>query len=383
MISRFGGISLIFSFSSLFFAFNFALSRAYQANAFSQIIVYFCLVLFVIISAFIFKAVSGGSFNLFLIYVYLLFTIISTFFSGVDIQSIFAILGIVLLVVIYMLFSTEKSEIAFNYLIGLLSFLSWLFLVFALSQIYNPDAYSYGKNQFRGHFDNPNAFVGYCGLFLLIHLGLLRRFGFFNAKSISHMMALVIYIIVIALIGSRGAIMAIIISIVLSNRMSIKTILYILVISVLFYVGYLIIKSGYMEYSLQRSVFEETGRVAIINEYLDLLAERGLFIGTGMSREHGRIRSELSYLDIIASSGMGGIIFIIFIFIQTKSAILLARRGVAIIASSIIIYIVSISLFEGYLAGVSSLLTVFFYISCGVIYNVKKSISPSRLLVKG
>ena len=119
---------------------------------------------------------------------------------------------------------------------------------------------------------------------------------------------------------------------------------------------------GYIDFSLitDRELTEDTGRNLIIDDYLNKFSETYFLLGTGVSINAGRFKSELAYLDVILMSGIGAIGFFIYLI---RSLYFSVRHSRAIVGwpEILFLYISIVSLVEGYVSNIASILSILFY----------------------
>ena len=104
----------------------------------------------------------------------------------------------------------------------------------------------------------------------------------------------------------------------------------------------------------ERDIFEESGRELLFEVYKNYVFEN-LLVGADLGEASGKIKSELSYLNIILFSGIGAQGFAVFFSRGCSHIIILTVKynsGGWTVA--VFVYIVISSIFEGYAASVSS-----------------------------
>lgn len=368
---------MVFKKISLFFLFGisvflFAVSTWVDLSRYSNdstFIFKYVSILFVLASVFLigkkgridFYSMLGLSVFLFLLCFY-------TIINLIDLQDLVVLLGYILLYILYFFLSKSKSNIQY-YLKKTLLFLGVLFVFLNVPFIFDSTAYSNIKAQFTGFFGNANAFTGLAGLFFILF------FHFFtisnnNFKKIICLLFLFVLAVFLFLGFSRGALLSTAVAcFYLLFKMGGKRVLLISFAFCFFVFLFYIFKFDFFEAGANRDLFEETGRRLIFDSYFHELSERYFFIGTGVSKEAGRIKSELAYLDVFLMTGSLGIVgFMIFIFRTLYMSISLVSKD-SFWLVSVFIYIVFLSIFEGYIASVLSLNSILFYIVSALIYS--------------
>lgn len=253
-----------------------------------------------------------------------------------------------------------------------------LFLLVNLFYIKVPTAYTFNKSQYMGILANPNALAGLTGLFLVLFFSCIIQEGRSLYRAL-YTLAIFAALVILFLAGSRGVGIAAAIAVlfaVLKNRKYSRIWTF-----VFLSVGVLI--SLYLSGELRtddlgRTAFEDTGRTFLLQSYINKLSETYIIFGTGVSKDMGRIKSELSYLDVALFSGIGFFGFLIFLFSSVRMAIRVSD-GAMIWASSLFIYIVTISLVEGYAANVASIPSLLFYLIPGILYAGSKKYQSKAL----
>lgn len=333
---------------------------------------YLSLVCFAIVFLLEYRHLGGDALAKLGLYLFLALTIFFTLINDPDGKSLFVIFGYMVCIIIYMVSASIKITSDAFYEKFMVIF-SVSFAIANFSQIFNPDAYSLIKSQFTGFLGNANAFSGICGL-CLIYLAS-KLLGASGLKKRLYFLSLIIlYATYVVLAGSRTAILALVFAMFFLGIKSITRV-YMLVgiaclVCVYFYFGGLIgLNIGGFS---SRDLFEETGRGGIFDNYVKEISEWG-FIGTGLGEHSGRIKSEISYLDLILFSGVGVLGFFIFL-LRTYyfSFVMLYKYRSGGWFIPIFAYITFSSIFEGYAANVVSLPSIFLYISAGLIYSSYK-----------
>lgn len=116
----------------------------------------------------------------------------------------------------------------------------------------------------------------------------------------------------------------------------------------------------------QRDIFEQTGRASILEKYIERLEENYYVLGTGLSLDAGRFKSELAYLDLILFSGIGAVGF--FTYIARNLYLSIKKiNPTSYWEAAAFIYICLLSVFEGYAANTGSILSVLLYILPAIV----------------
>ena len=166
------------------------------------------------------------------------------------------------------------------------------------------------------------------------------------------------------LAASRGAILSVFLAIIIYflRYINIRNAFFIAFFVLLFLLIGSGLVLGYIDFSLitDREITEDTGRNLIIDDYLNKFSETYFLLGTGVSINAGRFKSELAYLDVILMSGIGAIGFFIYLI---RSLYFSVRHSRAIFGwpEILFLYISIVSLVEGYVSNIASILSILFY----------------------
>lgn len=289
-----------------------------------------------------------------------------TFINFTEWKDLTIISGYYLCFLIYFLTSKTNHMIQYD-LRKYLFYLSIFFVLINFIFISDPSAYSSIKGQFSGFFGNANAFTGLCGLFFVLNFSS-YSFNKGDSKRSIYLLLMIALFIYLLIGGSRGSIIATIISslFILSvskNKKLIISCLIIIIIANFMFTDFLNINTP------NRDLFEDTGRVSIFMNYWNELSERYFYIGTGVSLNAGRLKTELSYLDIFLMSGFIGFLGFMMFIIRTLYMSLFLKYTEAAWLTAIYIYIIFSSIFEGYAANIMSLNSILLYIISALIYT--------------
>jgi hypothetical protein len=345
------------------------LTSEYEQNAYMTTAKYTSLAVFVIVYFLDVGRIRGDSLILSGFVFFLVLSILFTIINSPDVKSILVILGYVACLLIYMVSCAGKLDLS-NVLNKFLKLFSIVFLLVNIPQLLNPAAYSIVKEQFTGLLGNANAFAGICGFCFVYVLSTITSGRSWRANFYS-LVILVLYLIFIFLAGSRGVILSVVFAFFFMNiKSSIK--LYAIIALLGAVVAYLYLGGSSFQLGFggfaQRSLGESTGREDIFWRYIEQISER-LFIGTGLSEGSGRIKSELSYLDLTLFSGIGVLGYFVFLFRTYYFALITPPRSqLGWWVVPIFSYVTFSSIFEGYAANIVSLPSIFLYITAGFIY---------------
>lgn len=300
---------------------------------------------------------------------FIFFVILFTLFNSPDVTSLAAVLGYVLCAGIYVSSAAADRSLAKAAEQFLLIF-TIFFVVVNFPQIFNPNSYSAVKNQFSGILSNANAFSGLCGFVLVFSLCrffdaslLLGRFVYAVTCSI-----LVFFML---LSSSRGALLSVFLSVWFIPFGGKRRRLLLFILTVCAALIFLLLQESLTIGFAERDLFEETGRSELLTSYLRELAANAL-VGVGLSESGGRIKSELSYLDILLFAGVGGLGFFVFLLrgVYFSFASSFSAEKVELSwAVPVYVYICVASIFEGYAANIASVPSIFLYISAGLVFQ--------------
>ena len=363
---------LIFCISVFLFAVSACVDLSRYASEFTFFYKYISLLL-VFSSVFIIgKKERSDIYAMLGLFFFVLTLCLFTVINSPSFVDLAALAGYIILYIIYYFLSKSDVDIR-NYLMRALVCAGVLFVFLNVPFIFDPAAYSVLKQQFKGVFDNANAFTGLSGLFFIIFLylfsiasnGLLR---------ISYAFFMVFLAFFLFLGFSRGAL--------LSTGIACAYLLFMLGLRKSMFLFFLLFFSAALYFWLEISIFEAafsrgffeaTGRESIFNSYISELYERYYFFGTGVSIESGRIKSELAYLDVFLMTGFLGMAGLLFFIFRTfyMSCFVASVDSCWLVA--IYIYIITSSLFEGYIANIFSLNSILFYIVSALICGSYKS----------
>lgn len=378
MVYRKLSLSFLFGLSVFLFAVSTWVDLSRYASDSTFVFKYISILFLFISTLFISKKEKSDFYSLLGLFLFLFFLCFYTIINLTGFQDLIILLGYVLLYIVYFFISKSKSSIQ-NHLKAALFYLGVLFVFLNIPLIFDPAAYSNIKAQFRGFFGNANAFTGLAGLFFILF------FYLFNLPSVKYKKYLYLFFMVFLafflLLGfSRGTLLSTAIAcfyllFVMGSKRVLLISFLVLIVAFLFFV----FKVNIVEIGVNRDLFEKTGRQLIFNNYFSELSERYFFVGTGVSIESGRIKSELAYLDVFLMTGFLGIAGLMFFILRTLYMSIYIVNKDSFWIVSVFIYIVFSSIFEGYIANILSLNSVLFYIVSALIYGCYKK---ERVVVK-
>ncbi len=319
--------------------------------------------------------VAIGAFVFFIMAV-VLFTIL----NSPDGTSLLVIGSYLLCLLIYCLVAAS-SHVFYESLRFFATISATLFFFVNVPFVLNPEAYTLHKSQFSGALENPNAFAGLCGFFLVFFMaGLFRRLN--KSQFVMTFAMTGGFALMLVLAFSRSAFVAVFIALLffpvkMQRKVQIGIVSSFAVMFVLFVRAELVSDYVVMQ---NRSLLEDTGRGQILSTYIQEISSRFFLIGTGVSEAGGRIKSELSYLDIMLLSGFGSLGF--FLFLGRAVALLIATKRKAssqvVWAGPLFIYVIFISIFEGYAANVVSIPSLSLYLLAAIIFSENKRFASAN-----
>lgn len=304
---------------------------------------------------------------------------IFTLINFTEWQDLLILSGYYLCFLIYFFISKSNHIIQLK-LRDSLFYLSIIFVIINIFFISDPTAYSPVKGQFSGFLDNTNAFTGLCGLFFVLNFSSFS-FNEGDKKRSLYIVLMIILSLYLLLGGSRGSILSTIVSsvFILSSSKNKKLIIIFLTI---FVIVFFIFNDTSSLDTPDRDIFEDTGRGSIFASYWNELSERYFYIGTGVSLNAGRMKTELSYFDIFLMTGFIGFFGFMIFILRTLYISLLLKNTEATWLTAVFIYIIFSSIFEGYAANIMSLISILIYIVSAMIYtNYKALIYESSITI--
>ncbi|WOX05441.1 O-antigen ligase family protein [Microbulbifer pacificus] len=364
---------------STFLVFAAALSRSFEHAPFIGVAKQGVLILFSLTAVICAGHLAGASLAIFGYFIFLFFGAFFTLPSDFNLTTLFNIFGYILLFLLYCAFGARNSRRFFEEIVNVLVWISPIFLLINGISMGDSDAYTYGKHQFQGVFYNPNPFSAFCSVLLI---ACVWRGFVAPGRRLERLLCLVsvLGLVVMLLMSfSRAAILATSIGLFLmpfSTRLKVA-------VGVVFSfvaVSYFLVGVGPDDIVVQRDVMEESGRVQILENYIAKLNEYYWVFGTGFSLDGDRIKSELSYFDVWLSTGVGFLGFGVFWLVAIVASFRVRKVGYGGLASTLLFFVLTLSLFEGYLANVSSIITVLAYVVAGVVTRLGREVESKRLL---
>jgi hypothetical protein len=348
------------------------LSRNLEENSYLVSAKYAFMLLFVTALIIERRRLSGDRLAMLGYYFFLFFSILFTLISGPDAHALFAIAGYFLCFLIYLIGSSDSGDLL-KIIEKSTMAAAIVFAALNVFFVFDPNSYSLVKGQFSGLLDNANAFAGLAGLFFvfLVACGLKEDR---KSKRVGVAMLVALYGFYILIAGSRGVLLAIAAALIF---LDVRSIVRVSAIATMFLLGVVLaLNAGFTQIELggfaQRDIFEQSGRGELLDLYIAEIFGRSL-VGTGLGEASGRIKSELSYLDIVLFSGIGALGFAVFLgrtFLIAAKLTFKYREGGWIVV--VFAYVVVASIFEGYAANVMSLPTLLLYLVSGLIYASSK-----------
>ena len=330
---------------------------------------YIALIIFLIAQLNFKKALAGDLISLVSLLVFYLFTILFTLFNNLNEKAVFLLLGYGLCIASYYHAAKGSNELQ-EVIRDFLFFSCFVFVFLTIPQVASLEAYSLNKLQFTGFYSNPNAFSGIAGFFwIFIFSNIYYKNNRKRKKNILFTVLLLLTVFLF-LSFSRGALLAVYVSMTSLLLSKGRVRLAIVIFFVFAMLGLYILSGEINFYAIgNRDIFEATGRLNIFNIYVKEISNNNIIFGTGISELSGRIKSELSFLDILLFSGVGALGFFVFmvrsIYFAFESK---APSGPDDWVGALFVYIAVISIFEGYAANIVSLPSIFLYILPGILY---------------
>lgn len=305
--------------------------------------------------------------NFLLFSFFILILIGSTFMhSGVTTNSLKYLLPYIILYFFYFVITFSKREKIIDE--ALISFYYVTLVIILISSLLILNTSSYSGGRFDGIFSNTNALAGVATLFLVFAL-----YKNQENKSLFTIFVLFLTILIIFLTKSRTALATIAILFIvyslINNKGGIffRLILLMLTIFVIiniqevfiFLTSFLSMEGGIS--SEFRSFDNVDNRLYIIERQLISFYNSPIFgVGVVIDRSDilSRFGGESTYLDLLSMSGFIGISIFLLIIIRNLKIFLLENRFtfLSILAISLL------SIFEGYISNVGSVLTLIFWL---------------------
>lgn len=373
VVSRYALITTLFL--ALFLSISLALSSNSLLSSFFNSLKYVSLVIFSVAFFLLSRSYRVDLLSLWGYLFFCFFTLFFTLINEPDSQSLLVFFGYLMLLMAWV---SAQSALGASWSIRFFSdnlyFISIFHLILSLVFVFDTDAYTIIKGQYKGYMNNPNAFAGVTGVLLVLTLSQLnlgQRRG-----PILQLVFIGFLGIFLVLAGSRAVLLCSFLAFLCIN---IKMKLKVSIATVGIGVAAFIYLGAFLDgiagpNSLNRDIMENTGRGEILQGYLCQLIERSLFFGTGLSELGGRIKSELAYVDALLFSGVGALGLFLFIITGLVHSFKASKAGFSFLFPTMV-YVFTLSFFEGYLSNVMATPTVIFYIfhgaSCFVIRQEK------------
>ncbi|WP_373095025.1 hypothetical protein [Zhongshania sp.] len=364
---RFGSLVPILALTLFFAAVLIGQSRQFYGALGS--LKYISIVVFALSLARFRGATILDFFSIFGLVWFFVFSAFFTLFNLFGARDILVLFGYGVCILCY-IFAATGSEDVREALRNFLWLSSVVFVLINIPQLNESAAFSFYKQQFSGVLSNPNIFAGLAGFYLVFLFESIFNMG--RSKTYVLQVVVILFLLVFLFAAfSRGVLLAVVFSLLFSvvKKGSIRLAIALLLISSLvgsFMVVFSVNSVGAMG---SRELFEDTGRYDILLAYIDEILNRKFILGTGVSIDGGRIKSELSYFDIILFSGIGAVGFFAFLFRSLYFAIISGRQRDGDWVAVLFVYIFICSTFEGYAANVASLPSLFLYLLAGLLYS--------------
>lgn len=307
--------------------------------------------------------------TIFISSLYVFFIIFSTIVnSGVTEKSISAIVPYILLHLFYLSLSFSKGHVVLDSFIKAFNIVFLPVIILSTLMIFSSTAYE--DSRFVGIFANPNAMAGFSCLFGVTFFRKYLCDSDSTKKTKYYFIILTVVFILILLTKSRASLGVVfsIITVVFFTRKNVKTVNKILATGLILsmFIGMYSYISSISHSDLnmtQRELSDVSNRMPILNGQIESFLNSPL-IGAGLvidkNNHKSRYGGELSYTDILSFSGVIG--FFLLFFVITFTLIHLYRRRQS--DNYLLLVFVSIlllSLFEGYISNVGSIITFMFW----------------------
>lgn len=281
--------------------------------------------------------------------------------GGVDATALLTLAGFATLFGLFAAAARPGASQVAGFGLDLLAGAAPVFLGLNLWFLNQPAGQS-AKGQFRGLFENPNGFAGFCGLFALLSLWAGLRPGGRGGVKALHLLTAAGLAGLLVMSGSRGGVLALLLGgLFLLWRGQTRKALALAVGAGLIWLA---LGPGF-----PRDLWEVTGRAAKLAAYLDLLNQRFWVWGAGYDAVGARVRSELSYLDLTLSAGIGVLGVALFWGATLVRALRAQAAPYGPITGAVVVFVLTASLVEGYLANVASFITLMAYLCAGLIWS--------------
>jgi hypothetical protein len=308
-------------------------------------------------------------FSIFGLVWFFVFSAFFTLFNLFSARDVLTLLGYGVCILCYIYAATGSRDVR-----EILRKFLWLscvvFVLINIPQLNESAAFSFYKQQFSGILRNPNMLAGLAGFYFIFLFEVVLNVG--RSRIYAFQMMILLFLLVFLFAAfSRGVLLAVLFSLLFSvvkkRNVKLAVVLFLLVSVIVCNIFLFSLNSfGAMG---SRDLFEDTGRYDMLLAYVDEILDRKFIFGTGVSIDGGRIKSELSYFDVILFSGVGAIGFFMFLIRSVYFAIKSKGGQDGDWVSVLFIYILICSIFEGYAANIASLPSLFLYLLAGLLYS--------------
>lgn len=370
IVSRYALMTILFL--ALFVSISLAHSSNSSVGSFFDLLKYISLIAFSVAFFLLSRSYRVDFLSLCGYLFFCFFTLFFTLINEPDPQSLLVIFGYFILFLVWV---SAQSSMGANWAIGFFRDKIYLVCIFHLTlsilYFFDANAYTVVKGQYMGYMRNPNAYAGVTGILLVLTLSQLK----FDQRSKSAFQFVIIGFLGVFLVlaGSRAALLCTFLAFLCTNiKMKFKVSIAVAGLGMAAFIYLGAVLDGLVgQNALNRDLMENTGRGEILQGYLYQLIERSLFFGTGLSELGGRIKSELAYVDALLFSGVGALGLFLFIIMGLVHSFKASRAGFTFMFPTMI-YVFTLSFFEGYLSNVMAVPTVVFYIFHGVSYFLSR-----------
>lgn len=357
---------ITFVFLLLVLSVTLSLSSIEGVSTFSNSSKYIFLAVFSLVLSLLSNSYSVSKLP-FLSYIFFLwFVLLFTAINYPDLASLMTVFGYFLLLMIWVSIQSRTGIGWFLQFVKTpLMTLVALHVLFSIFLLFDTNSFTVGKGQFLGYMNNPNAYAGVTGLLLVLLLS--KSIPKISWHRFLYLMASFFLFVFSILSGSRGVMLSLGVVFFLSNFNALTKLLVAAVVFLaifLFYVTNII--DNYIGIDiLTRDLLENTGRSEMAVLYFNQIFDASILVGTGLSEQGGRFKTELSYFDVWLFSGIGAIGFLVFVMYGLYCSYKIQDRY-GMYLFPVMVYIAVLSIFEGYISNVVSNVTFVFYIIHGV-----------------
>lgn len=362
----------IFLFSSLFTLFYLDITSLFGGKL--QILKWILLIVLIVTL----PITNGFHFsfkkNFILFSFYTIILTLSTFIhSGIDNTSLKYLISYLILYLVYVVYTFSTRDEILTETLTAFYYTSLFFILVSGIFIFSGSAYEGGR--FNGVFSNTNALAGIATLFLVILL-----YKYQDRRTYLSLFLILLTILIIFLTKSRTALATLailfIIYTIINNKggLFFKGGLLILILSVI-----INIQEIFLILANSMSIDGASSEFRSFNNFDNrmLIIERQLFsfinspiIGVGVVIDRNdifsRFAGESTYLDLLSMSGILGTTLFFLIIIKNLKLFLYNSHLLFLILLTILL----LSIFEGYISNVGSVITLmyWFIIAKGIDY---------------